>query len=113
MIIEPGRDLHNKVQLFKKWSKRTHPDITEDNDNGEWCFCKEFDDMFSSVMELIQKAPASSADDQMIHDLLYAIADPCPRDGKIQRLVFIVMQKIPAITVYKRQMAICKRIEKS
>lgn len=83
MIIEPGRDLHNKVQLFKKWVKTTYPDITEYNDNGEWCFCKEFDDMFSSAMELIQKAPASLADDQMIDDLLYAIA----RDNECEILV--------------------------
>ncbi|MBR7007509.1 MAG: hypothetical protein IKH90_02620 [Ruminococcus sp.] len=83
MIIELGRDLHKKVQLFKKWAKTTHPDITEDNDNGEWCFCKEFDDMFSSAMELIQKAPAASADDQIIDDLLYAIA----RDNECEILV--------------------------
>ncbi|WP_028506352.1 hypothetical protein [Ruminococcus sp. FC2018] len=83
MIIELGRDLHKKVQLFKKWAKKTYPNITEDNDNGEWCFCKEFDDMFSSAMELIQKASASSADDQMIDDLLYAIA----RDNECEILV--------------------------
>lgn len=83
MITDAGKDLHVKVQLFQKWAKETHPDITEDNDNGEWCFCSEFDDMFSSAMELIQKTPASLATDQMINDLLYAIA----RDNECEIIV--------------------------
>ena len=42
MINEFEKELHIKVDAFKIWAKINHPEITEDNDNGEWCFCDEF-----------------------------------------------------------------------
>ena len=31
------------------WAKINHPEITEDNDNGEWCFCDEFEKMYDEL----------------------------------------------------------------
>ncbi len=66
--------LNEKVRVFKQWAEKTHPGITEDNDNGEWCFGTEFDEMYSSAVDTISTIPASDADEYMIDDMLYAIA---------------------------------------
>ena len=74
MVNEIGKELHTKVRRFKKWAETNDPEKTEDNDNGEWCFCSEFDEMYSAAVDIIQNNPASVATDQIISDLLYAIA---------------------------------------
>ena len=74
MADEIGKELHTKVQMFKKWAETNFPDKTEDNDNGEWCFCSEFDDMYYAAVDLIQNYPASAATESITRDLLYAIA---------------------------------------
>lgn len=74
MANEIGSELHTKVQMFKIWAETNYPEKTEDNDNGEWCFCSEFDEMYSAAVDMIQKNPATVATDQIISDLLYAIA---------------------------------------
>lgn len=83
MVNEIGEELHTKVQLFKKWAEINYPKVTEDNDNGEWCFCDEFYDMYSSGVKLILKFPASVATDQIISDLLYVIA----RDNECENII--------------------------
>lgn len=67
-------NLHLKVNAFKLWAKLNHPEITEDNDNGEWCFCQEYDEMISCVLNFIENNSAKKAAKQVIDDLLYAIA---------------------------------------
>ena len=74
MTNEFENELHLKVNAFKIWAKANYPEITEDNDNGEWCFGDEFDEMIACALNIIQKNPASSATEQIINDLLYAIA---------------------------------------
>ncbi|MDE5885557.1 MAG: hypothetical protein K2H29_10845 [Oscillospiraceae bacterium] len=67
-------NLHLKVNAFKLWVKLNHPEITEDNDNGEWCFCQEYDEMISCVLNFIENNSVKNATKQVIDDLLYAIA---------------------------------------
>ena len=83
MTNEFENELHLKVNAFKIWAKANYPEITEDNDNGEWCFGDEFDEMIACALNIIQKNPASSATEQIINDLLYAIA----RDNECETIV--------------------------
>lgn len=66
--------LHIKVNAFKEWAKSNYPTITEENDNGEWCFGYEFDEMVSEALYFVDKNPVEKADQQIIDDLLYVIA---------------------------------------
>ena len=86
MINEFEKELHIKVDAFKIWAKINHPEITEDNDNGEWCFCDEFEKMYVYALNVIQKCPVSNATNQMIDDLLYAIA----RDNECEIIVQVL-----------------------
>ncbi len=83
MLNEYEDALHTKVNAFKIWAKINHPEITEDNDNGEWCFCHEFDEMVSCALSIINKYPSSSATEQIIDDLLYIIA----RDNECENII--------------------------
>lgn len=79
-------NLHTRVNSFKAWAKANHPTITEENDNGEWCFCNEFYNMEACSIDIISNTAASGATEQMIDDLLYVIA----RDNECE----IVMDKL-------------------
>ena len=83
MLNEYENKLHIKVNAFKSWAKSYYPQITEENDNGEWCFCYEFHDMISSALNVIEKCHAASATEQMIDDLLYVIA----RDNECETII--------------------------
>ena len=83
MFNEYENKLHVKVNAFKSWAKTYYPQITEENDNGEWCFCYEFDEMISSALSIIEKCSVASATEQMIDDLLYAIA----RDNECEIII--------------------------
>lgn len=87
MLNEFGNKLHLKVNAFKIWAKTNYPEITEDNDNGEWCFCDEFDEMYACALSIIQKNLASSATEQIIDDLLYTIA----RDNECENIVGVLV----------------------
>ena len=66
--------LHTKVNNFRSWAKANYPEITEKNDNGEWCFGTEFDEMISEAIGFIEENFVEKATQQIIDDLLYAIA---------------------------------------
>ena len=83
MLNEFENKLHIKVNAFKSWTKSNYPEITEDNDNGEWCFCDEFDEMTSYALSIIQECPTANATKQIIDDLLYAIA----RDNECETII--------------------------
>lgn len=74
MIDEYEKNLHLAVTAFQLWAHKNYPQITEETDNGEWCFCPEFDAMCSYSLIVISSVPADEATEQMIDDLLYAIA---------------------------------------
>jgi len=48
MTGEYEMDLHRAVAAFKTYQRESFPEITEDNDNGEWVFGGEFDHMWAS-----------------------------------------------------------------
>lgn len=84
-IYEKG--LHSKVSAFKKWAMKHYPLITEDNDSGEWEIgIKEFEDMCDCAIKLIVNLPCGKSTDQIIDDVLYAIA----RDNECSRIVQIL-----------------------
>lgn len=66
--------LHMRVHAFQLWAKINYPEKTEENDNGEWCFCDKYDKMFSCALNFIKNNSAATATDQVIDDLLYVIA---------------------------------------
>lgn len=78
--LQSGFLLHEKVTAFRLWAKRNYPQITEETDNGEWCFCREFKEMCSYASVVINEVSADEATEQMIDDLLYVIArdNECP-----------------------------------
>lgn len=73
--------LHEKVNEFKLWKEKNYPNITEETDNGEWEFldkddewCDEFDEMTGVAVDFIKNNSAKNVSEQVIDDLLYAIA---------------------------------------
>lgn len=83
MAHEHENELHIKVNAFRSWAKTNYPQMTEETDNGEWCFCDEFYEMTSCASRIIQKYPAAGATEQIIDDLLYVIA----RDNECEALI--------------------------
>ena len=74
MVEEYEKDLHTKVNRFKAWTKENFPAFSEKNDNGEWCFCDEFYEMYDCSMAIIRNLAAGEATGQMIDDLLFVAA---------------------------------------
>lgn len=66
--------LHTKVNHFRCWAKTKYPQITEENDNGEWCFCTEFEEMIAEAIAFIEENATEKATQENIDDLLYVIA---------------------------------------
>ena len=66
--------LHDSVQNFKKWVKEAYPNMTEQNDNGEYVYGAEYDDMISCVINTIEDTSPEDADAVTVDDMLYAIA---------------------------------------
>ena len=74
MVEEYEKDLHTKVNRFKAWTKENFPAFSEENDNGEWCFCDEFYEMYDCSMAIIRNLAAGEATGQMTDDLLFVAA---------------------------------------
>ncbi len=62
------------VENFKRWAEKNYPDITEENDNGEWVFCDEFDEMIGFSLKILENIEAEDATPQLIDNLLFCIA---------------------------------------
>lgn len=62
------------VKNFKRWAEKNYPDITEENDNGEWVFCDEFDEMIGFSLKILENIEAEDATPQLIDNLLFCIA---------------------------------------
>lgn len=77
-------DLLNAVETFKTVAEMLFPNITEENDNGEWEHeLEEFDDMISAGIAVIQNLSVSEASEQTKDLLLYAIA----RDNECNNII--------------------------
>lgn len=84
MFKNDVRTLHKFVEEFKELQKRDYPEITEENDNGEWEIgCEFWDEMNSAYLEIIEKYTAESIDKELAEDMLYVIA----RDGECSHLL--------------------------
>lgn len=68
------KKLHRSVKAVKKYQRKNYPDITEENDNGEWAFFKEFDKMCSAYLSIVKNYDSQIATKPLINDMLYAIA---------------------------------------
>lgn len=75
--------LYSAAERFKKYQKRVFPEMTESNDNGEWVFGCEFDEMCRACLAIIKNVPASYAGDGLIETMPYAIA----RDNECSYLI--------------------------
>lgn len=83
MLRKYELELHSSVERFKNYQKKIFPDITEDNDNGEWVFGFEFDDIRNAYLQVINSIPSNQATDVLVDDLLYIIA----RDNECSSLM--------------------------
>lgn len=76
--------LHKSVIRFKKRADKVHPQWSEQHDNGEWEIdLYEFDEMCSTIFEIIEKTAPKEASEQMLDDILFGIA----RDNECSRIV--------------------------
>jgi len=66
--------LNKSVKAFKKFQKRYYPKVTEKNDNGEWVFGIQFNQMCSAYLTIIERHKAEYASEALINDMLYVIA---------------------------------------
>lgn len=84
MFEDDVRILHKFVEKFKELQKRDYPDITEENDNGEWEIgCEFWNEMNSAYLEIIEKYEAESIGKELAEDMLYVIA----RDSECSHLL--------------------------
>ena len=77
------KELHATVTNFKAYQQRIFPEMTEHNDNGEWVFGNEFDNMQRAYLGVIKNLSPMQADDALLDDMLYAIA----RDNECSSLM--------------------------
>lgn len=83
MLKNYEMELHRSVERFKNYQKKIFADMTEDNDNGEWVFGFEFDDMRNAYLRAINNIPSTQATAGLIDDLLYSLA----RDNECSSLI--------------------------
>lgn len=67
-------ELHRSVERFKKYQKKIFPDMTGDNDNGEWVSGFEFNNMCTAYLQAINNLSITQATDGLVDDLLYSLA---------------------------------------
>ena len=82
-------DLWQSVENFKIVAKKLYPNVTEENDNGEWeDEIEEFYDMFSASINVIKNLSAYEVTEQTIDCLLYAIA----RDEECEDIIYEILE---------------------
>lgn len=84
MNINYEKELHKKVNKFKRRANKNYPNWSERNDNGEWEIgLSEFDEMCSVIFHIIENTSYAEATEQMLDDMLFGIA----RDNECSRIV--------------------------
>lgn len=70
------KNLNKKIEKFKKWALKNHPECDEAHDNGEWEYdpYSYFDEMRDAAIVVISCNDIRCADDELVDNLLYAIA---------------------------------------
>lgn len=89
MFKEDVITLHKQVRKFKHIQKKYYPHITEENDNGEWEIgFRQWHEMNSTYLRIIEEYPPESIDKKLIDDMLYVIA----RDSECSSLLIKTLQ---------------------
>lgn len=83
MLGKYEKELHRAVAEFITYQQEVYPNMSEENDNGEWVFGDEFNDMRNAFLAVVENVSYVQATDVVIDDLLYAIA----RDNECCELV--------------------------
>ena len=82
-------ELWQAVENFKIVAKKLYPNVTEENDNGEWEYeIDEFYDMTSASIDVIKNLSVCDVNEQTIDCLLYAIA----RDEECEDLIYEILE---------------------
>ena len=89
MFAKDAMTLHKRVIEFKHFQKKHYPQITEENDNGEWEIgYRQWDEMNSAYLDIIEKYMPESIEEELIDDMLYIIA----RDSECSHLLIQTLQ---------------------
>ncbi len=89
MFADDINTLHKLVKKFKRFQKRYYPQITEENDNGEWEIgYKLWDEMNNAYLAIIEKYQAKCIKKNLLNDMLYVIA----RDSECSNLLIETLE---------------------
>ncbi|MCI9082106.1 MAG: hypothetical protein HFI70_07320 [Lachnospiraceae bacterium] len=81
--------LHKQVMEFKRFQKKYYPQMTEENDNGEWEIgLRQWNEMNSTYLKIIENYIPESIEENLIDDMLYVIA----RDSECSHLLIKTLQ---------------------
>ena len=68
-------ELHISVETFKAFQKSNYPQVTEENDNGEWEIgLTQWEEMNSVYLKMIKNGKPEAMTDELLDDMLYVIA---------------------------------------
>lgn len=89
MFSEDVTRLHQRVNALKHFQKKHYPQMTEENDNGEWEIgLRQWDEMNRAYLKIIENYAPESPDEALIDDMLYVIA----RDSECSHLFPALLQ---------------------
>lgn len=89
MFAEDAMILHQQVIKFKQFQQKYYPQITEENDNGEWEIGhRQWEDMNRIYRKIIEQYAPESVAQELIDDMLYIIA----RDSECSHLLIETLQ---------------------
>lgn len=89
MLEKDAVTLHKQVMEFKRFQKKHYPQMTEENDNGEWEIgLRQWDEMNSAYLKIIENDIPESIGEELIDDMLYVIA----RDSECSNLLIETLQ---------------------
>ncbi len=89
MFEEDVMTLHKRVADFKCFQREYYPEVTEENDNGEWEIgYRQWDEMNDAYLKMIENEIPACVGKELIDDLLYVIA----RDNECSHLLIQTLQ---------------------
>ncbi len=75
MFEKDVHNLHKLVEQFKQLQEQFYPEITEENDNGEWEIGLElWEQMNQAYLVVVKKYGVEISTDSLLDDMLYVIA---------------------------------------
>lgn len=90
MFEEDVTRLHKCVNALKRFQRKHYPQVTEENDNGEWEIGhRQWDEMNLAFLQIIENYTLGSPGEELIDDMLYVIA----RDSECSHLFRSILQR--------------------